>query len=165
MSGKVVLYHVTLGSKLQGIIEDEGLKPNSEKQEFVLRQWAALVQNVEGLEFDADEDTPAILRITIPFEDFKNFEMYKYVSDEGEESQYDSYFFVDPIPISYLEVATYDNPDYVGAGQPWKFIALADYDSEDGDETLLDLPGETDEFDMSAEFLESVKEYFEKTQD
>ena len=96
----VRLFHVTFEANLEGIIEEGGLIPggnqnglsnaigsdffieDSEDKIFVSAQWAGTVRYIDHLRArDELDKLPVILRISIPLDDFKDFDMFKDETD------------------------------------------------------------------------------------
>ena len=167
MAENVILFHISTEQKLPDIIERDGLIPTPENEVFVFAKWAAMVPFLENALNDEDDIIYVILRITIPLDEFDAVNsMYKDVT--MEDAPFDSWYFEKTIPISYIEIATYDNDtfDYTVDGQPWSFKPLAKHDVEKR-QLLPDLPipGVTDEFDMSEDFMDANKSIFERIND
>ena len=104
----VRLFHVTFKANLEGIIEEGGLIPggnqdglsktigskksdsdspnpfveDSKDKIFVSTQWAGTVRYIDHLSVrDELDKLPVILKISIPLDDFKDFDMFKDETD------------------------------------------------------------------------------------
>ena len=157
----VVLFLVTGQQNLQAFIEEDGLVPSSDDRVIVCAKWAHMLPFLEHLKAQDDETVnPVILRITIPLDEFAALKVYRMTTNVGDE---DSWYFEDTVPISYVEIAINDDQTKIWEGQPWSFKPLAEYN----DQIIPDLPipGVSDEFDMSEEFMEANKSLFERDPD
>ena len=181
----IVLFHFTTKQSLQGIIDEGGLTPTSEEKVFVLTKLS-VINNPEFIQhlYDYTEDhdeIPAVLRITIPVEEFDAFDMYKTEDDEdgsiyGWKCPLDSWYFEEnQIPISSIEMAEVINEESssaklyclwlcssVDSELSWSFKPLADFNND----MFAGLPfGVTDEYDVSEDFMEANKELFERVKE
>ena len=161
----IVLFHIHPQQNLQSIIENEGLIYNREEEEVKWSKLSAQVPILEDLINALDEDV-VLLRVTIPLDEIDNFKMYKA---ETDVVQFDSWYFEETIPISYLAIATYDDPtfDHTKDGQPWSFKPLTEYNVEEPQvlPDLLTLSINADEFDMTDDFMEANESLFERIND
>ena len=163
MSENVILFHITFPSTLLGVIEEGGLTPSLCGPKI----FVSLAMENLGWQ-GHNEELPVVLRLTIPLDEFTDFELYK---DVNAEYPFKCWFFEKTIPIEYLEIATYDNPDFDENknDQPICFKPLTDYNDDDNPLEWLVLLKQgvnlTDEFDMSYEFVQANHELFERVKE
>ena len=183
----VILFHVTFDCNLAGIKDKEGLVPggnenglgkaldlsesiaeDAKDKIFLSMEALSMLPYIVHLKAMKDDDragdeNPVILRIKIPLDEFADFEILRDENEVslGEDIATNSWYFTNPVPIKYIDIATTDNPD-----GPWLFKPLADFDLDEESTTLVDLFGDDlphfPDFDMDEETKEELRQSLEQ---